>query len=83
MYYYYKMFLYFYSNPNYKFLYPKKLYEIIKTHNLFGIYDFNIIIYYGLVDGFKIDFLEKKIFPKKELNNLKQFAKKYANIFDY
>lgn len=81
MYYYYKMFLYFYNNYNYNFLYPKKLYEIIKKFNLFGIYSFEMIFYFENKNKFKIDIIEKKIFSPKQINNLRKFAKKYANIF--
>ena len=79
--YYYKMFLYFYNNSNYKFLYPKELYEIIKSYNLFGIYSFECIIYYNIEKVYSIQFIKKNIFDKDQIKKLKTFAKSYTDIY--
>lgn len=82
-YYYYKMFLYFYGNTNYRYLYPKELYNLIKKYNLFGIYELEIMIVYGgkNTDDIKIEFIKKKVFDNDKLKELKDFSTKYAKIF--
>lgn len=81
-YYIYKAFLYNYKNSNYRFYFKRDLYQMIKLYNLFGVYNFEAIIYYNKDSTYTINFINKKMFNKEKLYELKNFAKKYANIFD-
>ncbi len=81
LYYFYKMFLYLSKNNNYKFIFPDELYELIKLYDLFGIYEFNYLIYYNIEKKPIIKIKSQKSFNKNEIENLKEFAKKYSNIF--
>jgi hypothetical protein len=80
-YFYYKMFLYFYNNTNYKFLYSKKLYQLIKDYDLFGVYSFYGTIYYEDKNKYTFEFEKKEEFNKEEKDKLLDFSKKHANIF--
>ena len=80
LFYFYKSFLYFLENKNYKFLYDIDLYKIIKDNNLFGIYEFECIKYY-FTKNIPLQIIKKKIFKEEELERLKIFSKKHAKIF--
>ncbi len=83
LYYFYKLMIYFYNNTNYRFIFEKDLYNLIKDFNLFGYYEFVIIIYYNLDTTTKNNYkiIKYKKFSDEEINRLKIFSKKYAKIF--
>ncbi len=80
-YFYYIMFLYFYNNSNYKFLYQKVLYQLIKDYDLFGVYDLYATIYYQGKNKYTVEFEKKEEFNKDEKDKLTEISKKYADIF--
>ena len=77
----YKTFLYNYRNSKYNFIFSKNLYKLIKMYDLFGIYKCEFIIYYNDDSTFRIEFINKNMFDKNKIKELKIFSKKYANIF--
>jgi hypothetical protein len=83
-YYYYIMFLYFYNNTNYRFLYPKELYQLISKYDLFGIHDMDVIVYYNTnaKSEFEVQIIKKEEFTNEQIKKLKDFSKKHAEIFD-
>jgi hypothetical protein len=82
--YFYKSILYNYKNLNYKFIFRKDFYNLIKKYEFFGIYDCEFILYYNQDSTYQIDFIKKNIFNKNKLNKLKNFSKKYTdNFFEF
>jgi hypothetical protein len=77
----YKTFLYNYRNSKYNFIFSKNLYKLIKMYDLFGIYKCEFIIYYNDDSTFIIEFINKNMFDKNKIKELKKFSKKYAKIF--
>ncbi len=81
--YYYLMFLYFYNNSNYRFLYPKELYQLINKYGLFGMHNIDAIVYYNInsKSEFDVKIIKKEEFDKEQLDKLKIFSKSHAQIF--
>lgn len=72
----YKLFLYFYKNKNYKFIYPKEFYDLLLQDEYFGVYNFSKIIYYNI--NYKNITLSSLKFDDNFINKLKIYYDKYV-----
>jgi len=72
------------SNLNYNFLFEKQIYEIIKSFNIFGSWEFRILAYYNIDKSnlnkesiFEFKIIENKKFNKNEISQLKNNISRY------
>ena len=71
LYYFYYFFLSVKNDDRYEFLFPADIYSLISKYDLFGIYDFEIIMF-GTGSSEYFNFLSKKMFDKNKINELKK-----------
>ena len=75
LYYFYYFFLSVKNDDRYKFLFPSDIYFLISKYDLFGIYDFEIIMF-GTSNSEYFNFISKKMFDKNKINELKKIKTK-------
>ena len=63
------------NDDRYKFLFEKNIYSLIKKYNLFGIYDFEIIIFASTNSEY-LNFVSKKMFNQNQIDKLKKINTK-------
>lgn len=63
------------NDNRYDFLFDKKIYLLISKYDLFGIYDFEIIMF-GSSNSEYFNFVKKKIFDENTINKLKKIHEK-------
>lgn len=75
LFYFYSFFLKVENDDRYKFLFPSNIYSLISKYDLFGIYDFEIIMF-GTTNSEYFNFVSKKMFDKNKINELKKIKTK-------
>lgn len=73
----YKLAIYLLIKPEYHFILPKQLLQLIFQDKYFGLYDFNVITFCGeLIESTPEYFIEKKSFCIHTIKKLKEYYKK-------
>lgn len=75
LYYFYYFFTSVENDKRYEFLFPSDIYLLISKYDLFGIYDFEIIMF-GTTNSEYYNFLSKKMFDKNKIIELKKIKTK-------
>ena len=77
----YKLIIYLYSKPEYYFIYPKSLSDVILNNIFFGMYEFNVIITHGEdIEGKTYFINNNKKFNDKTIVKLKAYHNKINKI---
>jgi hypothetical protein len=72
----YREFIKSYKKDEYNFIYPKYLYDFLLSDELFGSYDFNMILFYNTTHNNIV--ISKNKFDDIFVNKLKKLKKKYV-----
>jgi hypothetical protein len=77
----YKLFLFFRNNKNYKFIYPENYYKLLVDDNkYFGVYSVKFIKIINCDENDKDVILEESKFLQKDIDKLKKFYLEESKI---